>query len=140
MIKMITRENQKCVYTQVSNMWQHLAHGIGCSLKPLRTFWSLFGSNDFNEAVRKSRKAIRLGDVSIERCRVVLRENKSAKNVGVDAVRKCYIYEPVFSSQRNRRFRSSLRQRKQSVSSASSENYSQQFWSGRHCCTSPSFL
>jgi hypothetical protein len=26
-----------------------------------------------------------------------------------------------------------LRQRKQPVSSASSENYSQQFWSGRHC-------
>ncbi len=43
-IKMIAGENQQRVDAPVADVRQHLSHGVGSSLKPLRAFRCLFGS------------------------------------------------------------------------------------------------
>src|SRR5690349_13851675 len=126
-IKMIAGENQQRVDAPVSDVRQHLSHGVGSTLKPLRTFGSLLCCEYLDKAIRELRDAIRLRDVPVERSGVVLRQDERAQDVGVDAIGKRDIDETILAADRHSRFRSLLRKRKETIAGAATENYCQQF-------------
>ena len=47
---MIAGKNQQCVDAPIAYVRQHLTHGVGRSLKPVRTFRSLLGGENLDEA------------------------------------------------------------------------------------------
>src|ERR1044072_388698 len=131
-IKMIAGENQQRVDAPISDVRQHLSHGVGSSLKPLRAFGRLLGRDDLDEAVRELREAIGLRDVTVERGGVVLRQDERAQDVGVDAVRERDVDETILTAERHGGFRTLLGERKKSIAGAAAENYREEFWICRH--------
>src|SRR6185369_7478736 len=135
-IKMIAGKNQQRVDAPVSDVRQHLSHGVSSSLKPLRALGRLLGCDDLDEAVRELREAIGLRDVTIERCGVVLRQDERAQDVGVDAVRERDVDETILTAERNGWFGTLLRKRKKSIAGAAAENNREEFWICRHASLS----
>ena len=80
-VQMIAGKNQQRVYAPIANMRQHLAHRVGRSLKPIRPFGSLLGSEYFDEPICKRREAVGRRNVPVERRRIELRQHEHANHI-----------------------------------------------------------
>jgi len=68
-------------------VFQTLADGIGCSLKPGLGAWCLLGSQNPNEALIKRIESIGPVDMPVERLTVKLRQDINISDTAIDAVR-----------------------------------------------------
>src|SRR5262249_39753029 len=108
-IKMVAGENQDRVALVVVEMMKTLPYRIGGALKPIGAFGCDFGRENLYKAVGETTEAIRARDMTIERRRIVLRENEDSAKIGVDTCGEGYVNQPVLSAKWYRGFRSLLR-------------------------------
>lgn len=93
-----------------------LSDGVRGTLKPSLVRRRLLSGQNFDEArlrVRANVCVVSLRQVSVQRCRVKLRQAVNLVDVAVDAVGHRDINQTVVRTQRNGRLRSFLRQRVQ---------------------------
>ena len=135
---MVAGEDEERVDLPIVNVRHHLAHGVGCALKPIGAVGRLLGGEDFDEAVGELREAVGARDVAVEAGRVVLRQHEDAQDVGVDAVRDRDVHEPVLAAQRHGRLRARQSQRRKARARAAAQNNRKDVRPLRsHHCTPP---
>ena len=94
-------------------MTQRLPHRIRSTLIPMRAFRRLFSRQYIDKTLGKEAESVSLVNVSVERFRVVLGQNKDSVDSRVDAIADWDVDKSVFASQRNCRFRPDESQWKQ---------------------------
>src|SRR5262245_10985676 len=97
---------------------QVLSYRIGGSLKQVRICHRLLGGKHLDGTFRERIKTVRRADVTIQRCRVELRQHEELFQSGIDAIADRNIDQTVLSTERYRGFRSILSQREKTLAGA----------------------
>src|SRR6185436_4428274 len=99
-----------------------LADGIRGSLKPFGAVNGLFRREHFDMSPVKRIESIAIRDVTIQRCRVVLRQDEDPFQSRVEAVADGDIDQAILSAKWNRGFGTILCQRKEPLPCATRQN------------------
>jgi len=99
-----------------------LAHCVRRALEPMAAVRCLLGCEDLDEPLAELVEAIGQSDVTVQRCRVELRQDQDSTKLGMQAAADRNIDEPVLAANRDGRFRAGMCQRKQSSTAASAED------------------
>ena len=102
---MVTGEDDVLVALGLGEEPEVLAHGISGALEPVLVHRALLRGENLDETlavVGADVAVVRLGEVTVERRRVELREAVDLVDVGVDAVGHGQVDEPVVGAEGNR--------------------------------------
>src|SRR6185436_1111247 len=101
---------------------QVLPDGIRRSLKPIGAVNGLLRREHFDMSAIEWIEAIAVGHMTIQRSRVVLRQDEDSLQSGVETIADGNIDQAILSAKRDRGFGAVLSQRKQALSCATRQN------------------
>ena len=75
-VEVIAGEYQQSIDPPIPQVGKHLANGVGCALEPVGVVLCLLGRQHFDKAGRETGKTVSPGNVTVERCRIVLGQHE----------------------------------------------------------------
>src|SRR3989337_3251217 len=122
-VKLVTRKYQDKIGFRLIEKSKVLTNGISSALIPIHTINGLGCCKDFNKTPGKVIEFICPCYMSMKRCRIELCEYVNLIEVRVQAITDGNVYNPVFASKRDRRFRSFFCQGIEPCPTPSPKNY-----------------
>jgi len=121
-VELIASKDQDVLHVVRQDVTQSLPYGVRRALEPVNALWSLLGGQDVNEPLREEAKLVSLGNVTVQRCGIVLSENEDFVDPGVNTIADRYVDEPVFPTQGDRRLGANESQRKKTSTFATAQD------------------
>jgi len=113
---------------------------VGRTLIPIRTLLGLLGRQDVHKPSAKWIEMVRILNVSVQGCRVKLRQQEYPVDIGVDAIANGNIDQPIFTRKRHGRFAAFHGKRVETCASASAHDDSDHIFWGWHNCRPKALL
>ena len=131
-VELVPGEDQHVAEVVVGEVALVLPHRVGGALEPVLALRCLLGGEHLDESAGEQVQPVGLRDVPVERCRVELREDEDAADVGVQAVADRHVDQPVLPADRHRRLRAMVGERKQTRAAAAAKDQREDFGVHRH--------